>query len=52
MKRVVGCICAYEVLALTTHKVPTISSLCRHHRVVEAALLGMLIAHLHHKEKA
>lgn len=52
LKTAVGFICAYEMFAIVSHRVPTISSLCRHHRSVEAALLGVLIVHLHHKEKA
>lgn len=37
-------LCAYEVFALASGRVPTISRLCRRHRMLEAVLLGALIA--------
>ena len=42
-------ICAYETAAITTGLVPTVSALCRRRRWVEAALLAVLLAHLHHR---
>lgn len=47
LRTVVGCCCSYEVLALITGKVPTISSFCRHHRIIEMVMLGALVVHLH-----
>jgi hypothetical protein len=44
--------CAYEVFALASGRVPTISRLCRRHRSVEVLVLGVLIIHLHYREKA
>jgi hypothetical protein len=40
---------AYEAVAITTGRVPTISSLCRKHRSVEIALAAILLGHLHHR---
>jgi hypothetical protein len=51
MRTLVGAACGYEVFALTTRRVPTISKICRCHRSVEAALLAALIIHFHHQEK-
>lgn len=42
--------CAYEVFALVSGRAPTISRLCRRHRVFEVVLLGVLVIHLHHRE--
>jgi hypothetical protein len=43
-------LCTYEMTALITKKLPTISKICRKHRWVEAAFLAWLIVHLHRKE--
>ena len=37
----------YEDEAITNKNVPTVSSLCRARRPVEAVLLAILLAHLH-----
>jgi hypothetical protein len=42
-----GALCAYEAVAVTTGLVPTASSLCRRSRLTEAALLTLLLLHLH-----
>ena len=42
-------LCVYEVAAICTGRVPTVSWLCRQHRYVEVGLLLALLAHLHHK---
>lgn len=44
----VTALCVYEALALTTRRVPPLSALCRRNRWVEALLLAVLLAHLHH----
>ena len=48
-KAAVVLLCAWEVTAVTTGRLPMVSAVCRRHRWVEAALLGVLLAHLHHK---
>jgi hypothetical protein len=40
-------LCAYEAVAVTSRRVPTVSMLCRRHRWAEAVLLAILLAHLH-----
>ena len=47
-KSAVVAICAYEATAILTGRLPTVSVLCRRRRWVEAALLAVLLAHLHH----
>lgn len=47
-KGAVAALCAYEVTAILTGRLPTVSSVCRRRRWVEAALLAVLLAHLHH----
>lgn len=44
--------CAYEIIAIGTGRVPTISSLCRRHRTLEALFLAWLLVHLHREQKA
>ena len=39
-------ICAYEVTAIVTRRVPTVTQLCGRHRVLGAALLVALAVHL------
>ena len=46
---VVGTTCAYEVFALATGRVPTISAWCRKHRSIEAVILLGLITHFHYE---
>ena len=41
-------LCLYETAAIASRRLPTVSALCRRRRWVEAALLAVLIAHLHH----
>lgn len=45
----VSLLCGYEIAAIATGKVPTLSMVFRRHRVVEAVFLGWLITHLHVK---
>jgi hypothetical protein len=40
-------LCSYEAAAVTSRRLPTVSMLCRRCRWVEAALLAVLLAHLH-----
>lgn len=42
-------LCVYETAAMLTGRVPTVSALCRKYRLVEAALLAVLLAHLHYE---
>ncbi len=42
-------LCAYETVALTSGRLPSLSSLCRQHRWLEAGLLAALIVHFHHE---
>lgn len=44
-------ICVYETVAMLTGRVPTVSALCRRYRLVEAALLVILLTHLHQERK-
>lgn len=46
-RMLVGLGCSYEVFALTTRRVPTLSQYCRRHRWFEAALFGSLLIHFH-----
>jgi hypothetical protein len=55
VKAIVAIACAYEIAAITTGRVPTLSWVCRHHRAFEAVLIAVLILHFHvpqEKEKA
>jgi hypothetical protein len=52
LRPVVAAACAYEVYALASRRVPTISRLCRRHRALEVLLLAALIIHFHYREKA
>ena len=40
-------VCAYECVAVATGRAPTVSTLCRKRRWVEAGLLAFLLLHLH-----
>ena len=40
-------LCAYEVAAITTGKVPTVTQLCARHRVLGPALVAALAIHLY-----
>lgn len=46
-KAAVVALCAWETAAIATGRLPTVSALCRRRRCVEAALLAVLLAHLH-----
>lgn len=39
-------ICGWETFAITTHRVPTVSALCAHHRYLVPVILGGLGWHL------
>lgn len=41
--------CAYEIVAVLTGRVPTVTALCRRHWAAEALLLGWLLVHFHRK---
>lgn len=47
IRTVIGTACAYEVFALTTRKVPTLSKICRHSKPFECLLFGTLFVHFH-----
>lgn len=47
MKLSVGTVCSYEVFALTTGLVPTVSTLCRRYWLVEVAVFAGLAADIH-----
>lgn len=47
LKGVVVAGCSYELFAITTGLVPTITALCKKFRWAEAALFGALIADMH-----
>lgn len=49
-KVAVGVACSYEVAAITSKKVPTISQMCKKHRWLEVVIVGLLVIHLHRKE--
>jgi hypothetical protein len=51
-KAAVVALCAYETAAVVTGRMPTVSAMCRRRRWVEAALLAVLLAHLHHAAAA
>lgn len=44
-------LCAYEIVAIGTGKMPTVSTLCRKHRSLEALFLAWLMVHLHREQK-
>lgn len=50
MQGVTVAACSYEILAITTGKVPTVSRLCRRSRWLEALFLGWLFWHFHKEE--
>ena len=51
VEAVVAAGCAYEVVALVTRRVPTLTSICREHRWAEGLLLTWLVFHLHYYRK-
>lgn len=51
VRTAVGAACAYEVFALTTRKVPTLSKMCRHSKSFECLLFGTLALHFHLERK-
>ena len=51
VRAVIGLGCAYEVVALATGRVPTLSRLCRANRWFEAVLLAWLLLHFHHVQQ-
>lgn len=42
--------CTYEVAAILSQRVPTISQMCKQHRWAEVVIVGWLLIHLHRKE--
>jgi hypothetical protein len=52
LRPVVAAACAYEVYALASRRVPTLSRLCRRHRAFEALLFLVLVVHFHLRERA
>lgn len=51
-KTAVVALALYETAAITTRRLPTVSQLCRRRRWVEAALLAVLLVHLHLQDRA
>jgi hypothetical protein len=47
IRMVVAAGCAYEVFALVTQRVPTLSHVCRTNRWVEGLVLSCLVLHFH-----
>lgn len=47
LRTAVGTVCAYEVFALTTGRVPTVSSISRKYWPFEVIILGGLVADIH-----
>lgn len=47
----ISALCAYEIVAIGTGKVPTISALCRKHRALEALFFAWLVVHLHRAQE-
>jgi hypothetical protein len=45
LRGLVAAVCAYEVVAITTHKVPTVSWFARRHPVIGTAVLAVLAKH-------
>lgn len=39
--------CAYEIFALSTRRLPTISTVCRRHLWLEAGMTAAWLAHVH-----
>jgi hypothetical protein len=50
-KWAVAVVCAYEVAAITTDAVPTVSAICRRKRWATPVVLGGLAVHLLHRPK-
>lgn len=50
-KWAVAVVCAYEVAAITTDTVPTVSHLCRKKRWLTPVVLAGLAVHLIHRPK-
>jgi hypothetical protein len=48
-KAAVACLCLYEVGAITTGRVPTITAVCRRWPVLKVVLLGSLAVHLYRR---
>lgn len=44
-KAVVAALCSWEVVAITTGRVPTITTLNRRHPVIGVAIVGALVLH-------
>lgn len=51
VRAAIAAACAYEIYALMTRRVPTVSRLCRRHRSLEAALLIATVVHFHWEEE-
>ena len=47
----IAVLCAYEIIAVATGKVPPITDLCRRHRAAEAILIAWLLIHFHRKSE-
>ena len=45
LRAAVAAVCAYEVVAITTHKVPTVSWIVRRYPAIKPLVLGALAVH-------
>jgi hypothetical protein len=43
----VSACCAYEIFAISTRRIPTISHVCRKHRWIEAGMTVAWLTHIH-----
>lgn len=50
MKWGVVAVCGFEIAAITTGKVPTITMLCARHRLLAPAVLTVLAVHLYRQQ--
>lgn len=51
LRAAVAAVCTYEVMALATRRMPTVSRICRQHRWVEGVILAGLVVHFHLEEQ-
>jgi len=52
LKWVTAALCTYEVVAITTGKVPTISKFSSRHKWLQPILVGTLTTHLYRYDKS
>jgi hypothetical protein len=47
MRWIAAALCSYEVAAVTTRRMPTLTQLCRRHPWLAPVLIGSLTVHLY-----